>query len=103
MPNISFSRVTVNTPGTSVLFPTQPPDNCDTLLVTNPSATETVYVGFVTVPEALVPGVNSQRVFPLSVLTLGIGSVPQRDTITNLAVDATGTVTPEVSYVKQLG
>jgi hypothetical protein len=102
--DLTYARAVVTNPGTSVALSSQPPDNCHTVLITNPSSTVTVLVGKVTPPEALVPGVNAQRVPPGFTLTLAWGAVPSRNPITNYAADAIGgAVTPEFTFISQLG
>ena len=54
------------------------PDNCYTILVTNPSTTVVGLVGIGTAPAPLTAGINAQRVPPSTTLTLGIGTVQRR-------------------------
>ena len=101
---VTFTTAVVAAPGTSVAVAAQPPDNCHTILVTNPSSTLTVLVGFATAPAALTAGSNAQRVGPGLTLTLALGTSAVRGFIANLVCDAIGgAVTPEVTYLNRLG
>lgn len=89
------------------------PDNCHTILVTNPSATIVVLAGIAVPPAALTAGVNAQRVAPGATVTLGMGSMSAgvrgpmdqaQVAGSGLAFDSIGgAVTPEVTYLSHLG
>lgn len=110
---ITFTRAVVAASGTSVGPSAAVPDNCHTILVTNPSSTIVVLVGIAVPPAALTAGVNAQRVPPGMTLTLAVGSIPQgmrgpidqaQSAGSGLAFDSIGgAVTPEVTYLNHLG
>lgn len=99
---VSFARGVVAASGTAVAFSAQPPDNCHTILVTNPSDTVVGLVGFAT--AAMTAGVNAQRVPPSSTITLALGTTADRNSITTFSADSIGgAVTLEASYLNKNG
>ena len=101
---ITFARGIVAASGTSVAVTTQPPDNCHTVLVTNPSTTVVGLVGLATAPAALTAGVNAQRVPPGTTITLGLGTSRARGLIATLVADSIGgAVTLEFTYENRIG
>lgn len=115
---IAFARGIVAAFGTSVaavngaaaLFPV--PDNCHTVLVTNPSATLTGLVGVgLAGTTVLTAGSNAQRVPPGTTLTLSVGTQVTRGplnvatlALSGLIYDSIGgNVTLEITYICQLG
>ena len=86
------------------------PDNCHTILVTNPSAAVVGLVGRGTAPVPLVAGVNAQRVPPGSTVTLSMGPIRDRGPIdeaqaagSGIIFDATAALTLEVTFVNLIG
>lgn len=115
---LAFARGIVLASGTSVVavngtpaaFPV--PDNCTTILVTNPNAAAIVgLVGIATAPAALTAGVNAQRIPPGTTLTLSIGTIANRGSMDPAAVTGGGlvydsiggAVTLEITYICQIG
>jgi len=102
---LSFATAAVAAPGTSVAPSAGVPDNCHSILVTNPSTTETGLVGQGTPGAALVAGTNAQRVGPDRTLTLGVGTDRSRGRVdqaiqagSGLIFDATAALTLEITY-----
>ena len=87
------------------------PDNCHTILVTNPSTTIVGLVGLVAPPAALTAGLNAQRVPPSSTVTLAVGTMKDRGPIDQaqlaargLAFDSIGgALTMECTFLNRLG
>jgi hypothetical protein len=108
---IAFTTAAVAAPGTSVSPGTAVPDNCHTVLVTNPSTTVVGLVGIGTAPTALTAGINAQRVPPGATLTLGIGTAQRRGFMNQATVAGSGliydsiggAVTLEITYLSQIG
>lgn len=114
---LTTARAIVVAPGTSVVAvqaggvtAAPVPDNCYTVLVTNPSTTATGLVGIGTPGTALVAGTNAQRVPSGSTLTLGIGTRQRRGTMdeavlanSGLIYDASAAITLEITYLSLVG
>lgn len=114
---ITFARGIVAASGTSVVavdgaaVAAPVPDNCYTILVTNPSTTVVGLVGIGTAPTALTAGINAQRVPPSTTLTLGIGTAQRRGFMNQATVAGSGlifdsiggAVTLEITYLNQIG
>lgn len=102
------SVVAVNSGGV-VAFPV--PDNCHTILVTNPDVAKVGLVGVATAPAALTAGINAQRVPPGTTLTLSVGPIQIRGPLNEAALAGSGLVydfigagglTLEITYVCSL-
>jgi hypothetical protein len=114
---LTFARGIVAASGTSVIAvdgaaaAAPVPDNCYTVLVTNPSTTVVGLVGIGTAPTALTAGINAQRVPPGATLTLGIGTAQRRGFMNQATVAGSGliydsiggAVTLEITYLSQIG
>ena len=107
---LAFALGTVAVPGTSVAPTLAVPENCHTILVTNPDAAAIGLVGIGTAPVALVAGVNAQRIPPGTTLTLGLGTLSMRGFMnaatlvgSGLVFDADVAVGLEVTYLCTLG
>lgn len=113
---MTFAQAVVAASGTQV-GPTNGgaapvPDNCHTILITNPSATLTLLVGIgVPVVAALTPGTTAQRIGPGQTLTLAVGTLPLRGFIDPVLLAASGlrfdsiggALTGEITYLNQMG
>jgi hypothetical protein len=113
---LTFARAVVAASGTSVVATNggsaPVPDNCHTILVTNPSTTIVLLVGMGVAPAALTAGVNAQRVPPGATLTLGVGirgsmrgaMDESTDSGSGLIFDSIGgAVTGEITYENIVG
>lgn len=114
---ITFARGIVAVAGTSVqpvaadgATPAPVPDNCYSILITNPSTTVVGLVGIGAPPTSLTAGVNAQRVPPSSTVTLGVGTRFRRGIIdqtqvagSGLIFDASAALTLEVTYLNLMG
>lgn len=115
---ITFARGIVAVSGTSVIAvgpdgvtAAPVPDNCYTIMVTNPSTTVVGLVGIGTAPAPLTAGINAQRIPPSTTLTLGIGTAQRRGFMNQATVaggglifdSIGGAVTLEVTYLDQIG
>lgn len=114
---LTFARGIVLASGTSVVavngagaaFPV--PDNCYTILVTNPDTVKVGLVGVGTAPAALTAGINAQRVPPGATLTLSVGPIMLRGPMdpaqllgSGLIFDSIGgALTLEIAYLSQMG
>lgn len=113
---LTFAQAVVAASGTSVIATNggaaPVPDNCHTILVTNPSTTVVLLVGVGTAPAALTAGINAQRVPPGATLTLAVGIRGNMRgamdesvlTGTGLVYDSIGgAVTGEITYENIIG
>lgn len=110
--SLTHALATVAQPGVSVV-PTRPvPDNCHTILVSNPSdATNDGVVGQGSPGGALVPGDSGRRVEPGMTVVLALGTTANRGVMnqdvragSGLVYDGVGgSVTLEISYVSVVG
>lgn len=105
---LAFTVAAVAAPGTSVSPGTAVPDNCHTVLITNPSAAAVVgWVGQGAPGGALGAG-TAQRIPAGTTLSLAIGLSSDRGLFDpaasrGLIFDASGALTLEVTYLCTFG
>ena len=77
---------------TTAVAPTVPvPDNCHTVVVYNPTATD-AFVGRAAVGAALVEGTNATRLPSKSSITLAVGTLSQRGPMDEAVLVGSGLV-----------
>ena len=96
---IDATTAAVAQAGTSVAPATVPADNTHTMVVLNPSNTQTVYLNFGTAGGALPPA-TSVNILPGNSLSVAIGALSSRPTSgSDIIFDATGAVDVRVFYL----
>ena len=100
----TYALGAVTVPGTSVALNAQPPDNCHTIFITNPSSTVVGLIGQGTAGTALTGGVNATRGEPGAKVWFVLGTIANRGAMTNWVADSIGgAVSLEVTYNNLLG
>lgn len=114
---MTFAQGIVAVSGTSVgpvngVNPAPVPDNCHTIIVTNPDTTGalTGLVGLGTPGGALTAGINAQQVFPGTSIALEMGPKGNRAVMDQAQVAASGLIfdavggalTLEITYLNTL-
>jgi len=101
----TYAIGSVAAPGTSVPPTFQPPDNCHTIIVQNPSKLVDGYVSaLVAAPAPLTPGINATRVPAGGSATLAPGPLKNRGPLTLSCDQAAGApVALEFTYINLIG
>lgn len=103
---ILLTTAAVVTPGTSVAPGLAIPDNCHTIKIRNPSASQTVYYAIAAAGTNLSAAGTGWKVYPMTTEVLPIGTWRIRGLLTTtpkiITYDATAAVTVEIQYLLAL-